>query len=59
MIPACAEIVPPLVEVRPHHFAACIRISPDQPEIDKVTAGAAPGLDAARAIVEADQAMSS
>jgi|GEM_PF-173577 len=46
----CQEVVPPLVEVKPQHFAACIRISPDQPDIDKVADGAAPGLAAAKAI---------
>src|SRR5882724_1889927 len=32
-IQACKEVVPPLVEIRPNHFAACIRISPEQPDI--------------------------
>jgi oligopeptide transport system ATP-binding protein len=45
-IPACKEVVPPLVEIRPRHFAACIRISPEQPDIDKVAPGDAPGLAA-------------
>jgi hypothetical protein len=26
------------VEIKPHHFAACIRISPEQPYIEKVAA---------------------
>jgi oligopeptide transport system ATP-binding protein len=47
MIEACKEVVPPLVEVKPNHFAACIRISPSQPDIDNVAPGEAPGLDAA------------
>jgi len=47
MIDACKQIVPPLVEVKPNHFAACIRISPEQPDIEKVAPGDAPGLDAA------------
>ena len=52
MIEACKEIVPPLVEIRPKHFAACIRISPDQPDIERVAPGQAPGLAAAQAAVE-------
>jgi oligopeptide transport system ATP-binding protein len=51
-IPACKEIVPPLVEIKPNHFAACIRISPEHPDIEKVADGAAPGLAAAKAILE-------
>jgi oligopeptide transport system ATP-binding protein len=47
MIDACKTVDPPLVEVKPNHFAACIRISPVQPDIDKVAAGDAPGLAAA------------
>jgi oligopeptide transport system ATP-binding protein len=43
-IPACHEHVPALVEIEPHHFAACLRISPGQPDIDSVAPGAAPGL---------------
>ncbi|HVF55028.1 MAG TPA: oligopeptide/dipeptide ABC transporter ATP-binding protein [Pyrinomonadaceae bacterium] len=43
-IQACKEVVPPLAEIKPNHFAACIRISPDQPHIEKVAAGDAPGL---------------
>ncbi|HYJ87263.1 MAG TPA: oligopeptide/dipeptide ABC transporter ATP-binding protein [Pyrinomonadaceae bacterium] len=46
-IEACREVVPPLVEIKPNHFAACIRISPEQPDIDKVAANEAPGLSAA------------
>jgi oligopeptide transport system ATP-binding protein len=49
MIQACKEVVPPLVEIRPNHFAACIRISPEQPDIEKVVPGQAPGLPAAQA----------
>lgn len=48
VIDACKTIVPPLVEIKPKHFAACIRISPDQPHIEKVAPGEAPGLEAAR-----------
>ncbi len=57
VIQACKEVVPPLVEVKPHHFAACIRISPDQPDIEKVAPGQAPGIAAAQAM--ADQEISS
>jgi oligopeptide transport system ATP-binding protein len=48
MIEACKQVVPPLVEIKPHHFAACIRISPAQPDIEQVAPGDAPGLAAAR-----------
>jgi oligopeptide transport system ATP-binding protein len=43
-IEACNQFVPPLVEVKPNHFAACIRISPAQPQIETVAPGEAPGL---------------
>jgi oligopeptide transport system ATP-binding protein len=43
-IQACKEVVPPLAEIKPNHFAACIRISPDEPHIEKVAPGDAPGL---------------
>src|SRR6476659_533060 len=43
-IEACKEVVPQLVEIKPAHFAACIRISPAQPHIEDVAPGAAPGL---------------
>jgi len=43
-IEACREVVPPLAEIKPNHFAACIRISPEQPEIERVAPGDAPGL---------------
>jgi oligopeptide transport system ATP-binding protein len=56
VIQACKEIVPPLVEISPNHFAACIRISPEQPDIEKVAPGQAPGLAAAQAVT--DQAIS-
>jgi oligopeptide transport system ATP-binding protein len=56
MIQACKEVVPPLVEIKPDHFAACIRISPEQPDIEKVGPGQAPGLALAQA--SADQATS-
>jgi oligopeptide transport system ATP-binding protein len=44
MIQACKEVVPPLTEIKPNHFAACIRISPEQPDIEQVAPGTAPGL---------------
>jgi oligopeptide transport system ATP-binding protein len=47
VIQACKEVVPPLVEIKPNHFAACIRVSPEQPDIDDVAPGDAPGLAAA------------
>lgn len=43
-IKVCGEIEPQLVEIKPDHFAACIRISPEEPDIDRVLPGAAPGL---------------
>ena len=43
-IDVCKEVVPQLVEIKPRHFAACIRISRAQPHIEEVPAGAAPGL---------------
>ena len=50
-IQACKEVVPPLAEIKPNHFAACIRISPEQPDIEEVAPGDAPGLrDAERVI---------
>jgi oligopeptide transport system ATP-binding protein len=44
VVDACKQVVPPLVEIKPDHFAACIRISPDQPNIESVAPGDAPGL---------------
>src|SRR2546423_10211310 len=44
-IEACKEVVPQLVEIKPAHYAACIRISPAQPHIENVPPGAAPGLE--------------
>src|SRR5437660_11120045 len=43
-IESCREVVPPLAEIKPNHFAACIRISPDQPDIERVAPSDAPGL---------------
>jgi oligopeptide transport system ATP-binding protein len=44
-IDVCKEVVPQLVEIKPAHFAACIRISPELPHIDDVPPGSAPGLE--------------
>jgi oligopeptide transport system ATP-binding protein len=43
-IEACKEVVPPLAEIKPNHFAACIRISPEEPDIEQVAPNDAPGL---------------
>jgi len=43
-IEACADVEPELVQIKPNHLAACIRISPEYPDIERVTPGAAPGL---------------
>ena len=44
-IDVCKEVVPQLVEIKPSHFAACVRISPELPHIEEVPPSAAPGLD--------------
>ena len=44
-IDVCKEVVPQLVQIKPAHFAACIRISPSQPHIENVPPGAAPGIE--------------
>lgn len=44
VIQACKEVEPSLSEIQPNHFAACIRISREQPDIDSVAPGEAPGL---------------
>jgi peptide/nickel transport system ATP-binding protein len=44
VVDACREIEPELVAILPGHYAACIRISPEQPDIDRVAPGATPGL---------------
>ncbi|HKO97045.1 MAG TPA: oligopeptide/dipeptide ABC transporter ATP-binding protein [Pyrinomonadaceae bacterium] len=46
-VEACSQVVPPLVEIKPQHFAACIRISPEYPDIDQVGANETPGLKTA------------
>ncbi len=43
-IKACGETEPALVEIKPAHFAACIRISPAEPHIEQVAPDAGPGL---------------
>jgi oligopeptide transport system ATP-binding protein len=50
-IQACKEVVPPLAEIKPNHFAACIRISPEQPHIEQVQPGDAPGLRDAQRVI--------
>jgi oligopeptide transport system ATP-binding protein len=50
-IEACREVVPPLAEIKPNHFAACIRISPEEPDIDRVAPGDAPGLRDAQRVI--------
>ena len=35
VIPECKQIDPKLVEIKPKHFAACIRISPEKPYIEQ------------------------
>ena len=44
-IEACREVEPQLLEIKPAHYAACIRISPSEPHIEDVAPGAAPGLE--------------
>jgi oligopeptide transport system ATP-binding protein len=43
-VATCRDVEPDLVEIQPKHYAACIRISPEQPDIDRVAPGATPGL---------------
>src|SRR5256714_12282096 len=40
----CRKIEPELVQIKAHHLAADIRISPEQPDIERVAPGHAPGL---------------
>ena len=42
-IDECRTIQPQLVEIKPQHYASCIRINPENPDID---ANAAAGLRA-------------
>jgi oligopeptide transport system ATP-binding protein len=55
-IEACREVVPQLVEIKPFHFAACIRISPQQPHIENVAPGSAPGLETGQRISSTNSA---
>src|SRR5438876_8001671 len=48
-IAACADVEPQLIEIKSKHFAACIRISPEQPDVERIAPGAAPGLMASSA----------
>jgi oligopeptide transport system ATP-binding protein len=43
-VEACAHHNPKLVEIKPDHWAACIRISPEEPDIDTIPPGATPGI---------------
>lgn len=45
-IPECSKVIPELVEIKPSHFAACIRISAAEPHIENVPIGIAAGLTA-------------
>jgi oligopeptide transport system ATP-binding protein len=45
-VAACSEVEPALAEIQPQHYAACIRISPDEPDIDRISPGATPGMAA-------------
>jgi oligopeptide/dipeptide ABC transporter ATP-binding protein len=49
-IAACRDVEPQLVQIKPQHFAACIRISPAEPDIDRVPPGEAPGLRGAQVL---------
>jgi oligopeptide transport system ATP-binding protein len=44
VVDECRRVVPGLVEIEPAHFARCIRISPEQPDIEIVAPGDTPGL---------------
>jgi oligopeptide transport system ATP-binding protein len=50
-IETCKEVVPPLAEIKTNHFAACIRISPVEPDIDRVAPGDAPGLKSSQRVI--------
>jgi hypothetical protein len=43
-IDKCREVAPELVEIKPNHFAACIRIVPNSRTFETVAPGDAPGL---------------
>lgn len=44
VVEACRTHAPALVEILPGHFARCLRISSDDPDIESVPPGATPGL---------------
>jgi oligopeptide transport system ATP-binding protein len=44
VVDACRRVEPQLTEITPGHLAACIRISPQEPDIDRVAPGATPGI---------------
>jgi oligopeptide transport system ATP-binding protein len=54
-VAACGQVEPVLAEIEPSHFAACIRISPAEPDIDRVAPGATPGIAGARVTMPAPQ----
>jgi len=49
-VAACKEVEPQLVEILPRHYAACIRISPEEPDIERIAPGSTPGLSAGTAV---------
>jgi oligopeptide/dipeptide ABC transporter ATP-binding protein len=53
MVAACREVVPQLAEIKRDHFAACIRISREQPHIELVAPGATPGIASGIPIAQA------
>jgi len=53
-IEECRRVEPELQEVIPDHWAACIRISRERPDIIDARPGAAPGFDASRVARGAD-----
>ncbi len=34
-IAECRTVIPPLIEIEPEHYAACLRINPQQPDIEQ------------------------
>jgi oligopeptide transport system ATP-binding protein len=44
VVARCRAVEPALVEIMPGHLARCIRISPEQPDVERVPPGATPGL---------------
>jgi oligopeptide transport system ATP-binding protein len=47
-VAACSTVEPALAPITPDHLAACIRVSPEYPDIERVPPGATPGLEPAR-----------